>query len=142
MIHTLRTFRSSRKLLTSYMESFVKEPTIDWLFSARSRNPDESLSSSDSDWEPLVRVKIAEQKLAGANPKDLFAKDLEVGQVARYTAYMDGYMNLLKGVRQANIRARLPETGLTVEQQVQCLIDMATDPALLGIQFTGFDPWI
>ncbi|KAG4076213.1 hypothetical protein HA402_014762 [Bradysia odoriphaga] len=96
----------------------------------------------DSDWEPLVRVKIAEQKLAGANPKDLFAKDLKVGQVARYTAYMNGYMNLLKGVEQANIRARLPETGLTVEQQVQCLIDMATDPALLGITFTGFDPWI
>ncbi|KAG4073019.1 hypothetical protein HA402_009438 [Bradysia odoriphaga] len=142
MIHTLRTFRSSRKLLTSYMESFVKEPTIYWLFSARSRNPDESLSSSDSDWEPLVRVKIAEQKLAGANPKDLFAEDLKVGQVARYTAYMNGYLNLLKGVGQANIRARLPEAGLTVEQQVQCLIDMATDPALLGITFSGFNPWI
>ncbi|KAG4079582.1 hypothetical protein HA402_014371 [Bradysia odoriphaga] len=142
MIHTLRTFRSSRKLLTSYMESFVKEPTIDWLFSARTRNPDESISSSDSDWEPLMRVKIAERKLAGANPKDLFAEDLRAGQVARYPNYMEGYLNFLNGHQQHNIRARLPETGLTVEEQVQCLIDMATDPALLGIIFFGFQPWI
>lgn len=46
MVHTLRTFRSSKKLLTSYMESFVKEPTIDWLYSARVRNPNDSISST------------------------------------------------------------------------------------------------
>lgn len=49
MVHTLRTFRSSKKLLTSYMESFVKEPTIDWLYSARARNPDDSISSTGND---------------------------------------------------------------------------------------------
>ncbi|XP_037038023.1 DNA-dependent protein kinase catalytic subunit-like isoform X2 [Bradysia coprophila] len=142
MIHTLRTFRSSRKLLTSYMESFVKEPTIDWLHSARAHNPDESISSSDSDWEPLMRIRIAERKLAGANPKDLFAEDLRAGQVARFPKYMEGYLKFLNGHQQHNIRARLPETDLTVEEQVQCLIDMATDPALLGILFFGFQPWI
>lgn len=59
-----------------------------------------------------------------------------------FPKYMAGYLALLNGHQQHNIRARLSENGLTVEEQVQCLIDMATDPALLGIQFHGFQPWI
>lgn len=59
-----------------------------------------------------------------------------------YPNYMTGYLNLLNGHQQHNIRARFPENGLTVEEQVQCLIDMAIDPALLGVQFHGFQPWI
>lgn len=63
MVHTLRTFRTSKKLLTSYMESFVKEPTIDWLHSARARDPDDSVSSSGNLnlilSRRFVRVKFA-----------------------------------------------------------------------------------
>lgn len=55
---------------------------------------------------------------------------------------MAGYLDLLNGHQQHNVRARLSEDGLTVEEQVQCLTDMATDPALLGIQYYGFQPWI
>lgn len=55
---------------------------------------------------------------------------------------MAGYLELLNGQQQHNIRARLAENDLTVEEQVHCLIDMATDPALLGILFYGFQPWI
>ncbi len=38
----------------------------------------------DSDWEPAMRIKIAERKLCGANPKHLFAEELRSGQIARY----------------------------------------------------------
>ncbi|KAJ6648931.1 DNA-dependent protein kinase catalytic subunit [Pseudolycoriella hygida] len=142
MVHTLRTFKSSKKLLTSYMESFVKEPTIDWLYSAKSRNPNDSVSSSDSDWEPAMRIKIAERKLSGANPKDIFAEELSTGHIRNFPNYMAAYMDLLKGHPQHNIRTRFPRKDLSVEEQVQCLIDLAADPALLGIQFYGFQPWI
>ena len=38
MIHTLRCFKNSKKLLMACMEVFVKEPTLDWLESARNYN--------------------------------------------------------------------------------------------------------
>lgn len=38
------------------MESFVKEPTIDWLHSARVRNPDDSISSTGNNWFILTLI--------------------------------------------------------------------------------------
>lgn len=37
----------------------------------------------DSDWEPAIRIKIAERKLSGANPKDIFGQELRAGQIRK-----------------------------------------------------------
>ena len=39
-------------------------------------------------------------------------------------------------------RAMLPNTGLSVEQQVAALIDQATDPNILGRTWVGWEPWM
>lgn len=39
-------------------------------------------------------------------------------------------------------RAKLPASGLSVEQQVQCLIEQASDPNLLGRTWLGWEPWM
>jgi len=41
-----------------------------------------------------------------------------------------------------SVRATLPRTGLTVDQQVDCLVDHATDPNILGRAFVGLEPWM
>lgn len=41
-----------------------------------------------------------------------------------------------------NVRAKLPETSLTVEQQVSALIDQATDSNILGRVWIGWEPWM
>ena len=46
------------------------------------------------------------------------------------------------GSKQHNIRSRLANENLTVEEQINCLNDMATDPYILGISFSGFESWI
>ena len=46
------------------------------------------------------------------------------------------------GTEEHNVRARLPALGLTVEQQVACLLDQATDPNLLGRVWGGWEPWV
>lgn len=81
MVHTLNALRHNRKLLMACMEVFVNEPTIDWLESANRMNQinDESISSTDSVWEPKKRIAIADKKLKGANPTNLVADDLENG---------------------------------------------------------------
>lgn len=46
------------------------------------------------------------------------------------------------GDKSVNIRAREPENGLSVETQVDCLIDQATDANILGRTYQGWDPWV
>lgn len=48
-------------------------------------------------------------------------------------------MKLLRGTDR--FRHKLPETGLSVEDQVECLIDIANDPAILGVLYHGTRPW-
>lgn len=47
-----------------------------------------------------------------------------------------------RGQESHNIRARHKEKDLSVEEQVECLIDQATDPNILGRVWVGWEPWI
>ncbi len=49
---------------------------------------------------------------------------------------------VLMGDKQLDIRARLPESNLTVEQQVACLLNQATDPNILGRVYWGWESWM
>lgn len=101
-----------------------------------------SIVLTDERWEPAYRIAVARRKLAGGNPRTIFADDLSSGKIAAYPDYLAGYLRLLEGDRQHNVRSRLAADGLSADEQVQCLLDMATDPALLGISWTGMQPWI
>lgn len=52
------------------------------------------------------------------------------------------YCRTLLGDPQHNIRARLPEDNLTTRQQVECLIDLATDYDVLAKTYVGWEPWM
>ena len=57
-------------------------------------------------------------------------------------AHFKYYEKLLMGDRADNVRATLPSSGLTVDQQVDCLVDLATDPNILGRFWAGWEPWM
>ena len=40
-----------------------------------------------------------------------------------------------------SLRRTLPHAGLSLEQQVDCLVEQATDPCVLGWSFGGWRPW-
>ena len=48
----------------------------------------------------------------------------------------------LIGNKTSNIRARVGEKCASVEEQVDCLIDHATDPNILGRTYHGWEPWV
>lgn len=45
MIHSLHCFKTSKKLLMACMDVFVREPSIDWLISARKNSSNETTIS-------------------------------------------------------------------------------------------------
>lgn len=54
----------------------------------------------------------------------------------------EDYMAVARGNKDYNIRAQEPESGLSEEAQVKCLIDQATDPNILGRTWEGWEPWM
>lgn len=53
-----------------------------------------------------------------------------------------GMQSVVLGTPEHNVRARVAAAGLSVENQVDCLIDQATDPNVLGRVWAGWEPWV
>ncbi len=140
MIHTLRCFRNVSDTIVICLEIFTKEPTIDWLNESKKK----FVALEDNDvlvWDPETRVKLSERKLLGANPRKITEEELSSGMVASDPNVLNVYLKILNGEKGKNIRAELPDDKLSVDQQVSCLVDLATDNYVLGSTYFGWDPW-
>lgn len=136
MIHTMRCLRSHSKAILSCLEMFVNEPTMDW--QQQSKNISKSMKT---EWNPEARIKFVERKLNGDNPLKIIKDELSVSATAANPDNLYRYENLVDGEIKC-LRRKLPENNLNVDDQVSCLIEMATDKALLAMVYLGWDPWV
>ncbi|XP_029779032.1 DNA-dependent protein kinase catalytic subunit [Suricata suricatta] len=145
MVHALRAFRSHSDLLTNTMDVFVKDPSFDWKnFEQKMLKKGGSwiqeINVTEKNWYPRQKIHYAKRKLAGANPAVITCDELLLGH-ENVLAFGD-YVAVARGSKDHNIRARQPESGLSEEAQVECLIDQATDPNILGRAWIGWEPWM
>ena len=68
-------------------------------------------------------------------------EELALGTHNRHAEYKN-ILQFVSGDKTTDIRARLPDAGLTPEQQVACLLNQATDPNILGRVYAGWEPWV
>ncbi|XP_008824672.1 DNA-dependent protein kinase catalytic subunit [Nannospalax galili] len=145
MVHSLRAFRSSAGLLTNAMDVFVKEPSFDWKnfeqkMLIKGGSWIQEVNVTEKNWYPRQKICYAKRKLAGANPAVITCAELLLGHES--SPAFGSYTAVARGSKDHNIRAREPESGLSEETQVKCLIDQATDPNILGRTWEGWEPWI
>ncbi|XP_037658373.1 DNA-dependent protein kinase catalytic subunit [Choloepus didactylus] len=145
MVHALRAFRSDPDLLINTMDVFVKEPSFDWKnFEQRMLKTGGSwiqeINVTEKNWYPRQKINYANRKLAGANPAVITCDELRLGH-GEEPAFGD-YVAVARGSKDHNVRAQEPESGLSEEIQVKCLIDQATDPNILGRTWVGWEPWM
>ncbi|XP_062849596.1 DNA-dependent protein kinase catalytic subunit [Trichomycterus rosablanca] len=145
MVHSLRAFRDKPDHLLNTMDVFVKEPSLDWKNFAvkqlkKGGSWTESVNTEEINWYPLQKINFAHRKLEGANPSVITSEELQLGFEKDPT--FKGMLDAARGSEEHNIRARLGEKDLRVEEQVDCLIDQATDANLLGKTWVGWEPWI
>ncbi|KAM6458275.1 DNA-dependent protein kinase catalytic subunit isoform 2-T2 [Liasis olivaceus] len=145
MVHSLRAYRINQDVLINTMDIFVKEPSLDWKnFELKQLRKGgtwtKEINTDEVNWYPLQKVKSARRKLAGANPAVITCDELRLGH-EKSEAFRE-YLSVAQGSKQFNIRAREPEDDLTEEVQVNCLIDQATDPNILGRAWEGWEPWM
>nr|XP_057916892.1 DNA-dependent protein kinase catalytic subunit isoform X2 [Doryrhamphus excisus] len=144
MVHSLRAYRNEPDLLLNTMDVFVKEPSLDWKnFEMKQLKKGgtwtESVDTKEINWYPLQKVSFARRKLEGANPATITSEELKLG-FEKDSAFQ-GLQSVALGTADHNIRAALPPAGLTVEKQVDCLLDQATDHNVLGRVWAGWEPW-
>ncbi|XP_023253861.1 DNA-dependent protein kinase catalytic subunit [Seriola lalandi dorsalis] len=145
MVHSLRAYRAEPDLLLNTMDVFVKEPSLDWKnFELKQLKKGgtwtESVNTKEINWYPLQKVDFARRKLEGANPAAITSEELKLG-FEKDLAFA-GMQSVALGTAEHNIRAKLPAAGLSVEKQVDCLLDQAMDPNVLGRVWVGWEPWI
>jgi DNA-dependent protein kinase catalytic subunit len=89
-----------------------------------------------------LKVENAQHKLELWNPAEITIAELwsSVHANKPYTGVLEA---IIRGDPQRNARARVPgKVCRTVQEQVDCLIDQATDPNLLGRIYVGWQPWV
>ncbi|EDQ84433.1 uncharacterized protein MONBRDRAFT_30238 [Monosiga brevicollis MX1] len=141
MCHVLTALKARRSDLLAVIQIFATEPTLDWQQNAKKvikQEEGEELQVENYATRNLERLRL---KLSGCHPAAIMAE--EVADSRHIAAYRSKVQEVVWGSRRdQDLRATLPtEVALTVEQQVDALLDQATDPNLLGRSWVGWDPY-
>ena len=151
MLHVLNSLHQQPDLLMNTMEVFLKEPLIDWAADiTQSTGIPEEVAT---DWISRNRVNCAKLKLQAVDPVEIMCTELQQRKAMKHlqkhpaaprpNSVVD-VMSQLYGtdpnVDLLSKDAHISAVGVT--QQVDRLIDMATNPSLLLRQFEGFASWV
>jgi len=145
MTYTLSALQrpESKDILLNVMDVFVKEPLLDWqkLATRLAKEQRGTGKKEQQTWFPRKKVEIAKLKLEGVNPAVITCAEIKES-VHGGTPHETALINIVKGDPKFNIRARVGEKCASAKEQVECLIDQATDANILGRTWAGWAPWI
>lgn len=57
-------------------------------------------------------------------------------------SYLDAMVKVAKGDKRHDIRANVGSTCQDTNEQVKCLINLATDKSVLGVMWSGWSPYL
>jgi len=167
----MKVLHEHREVLHGVMDIFLREPLLDWrqemMPTRRAKlgyplqkgvitdatlscttindesNEDAGANQGIIDIEARhIRLKVtyAQRKLSLHNPTAVMLAELK----ARHSGqrHYKGLEQVVMGEPNYNQRAQCSATCGSVEQQVDLLLDQATDPNILAKTWQGWSPWI
>lgn len=140
MIFAMKALKAERHIITDTCEVFIRDPLIDWIKIAKTKvNNQSSQSIEDLDMYPKEKLEVVHNKLIGINPVSIMISELQLTKHSRENYYR----NLEAIVRGDHHRPRASMGAgiLPLCEQVDALIDMATDPDILGRTWSGWAPY-
>ncbi|KAH9256771.1 hypothetical protein BASA81_005065 [Batrachochytrium salamandrivorans] len=153
MIHVMTALREKKDMIMTALDIFVKEPLIEWQkfaisqYKRKASRTEPSTESSGMDtntlgelkWYPQQKLEIAARKLMGEHPSHIQATELRWGHATK--PYVSQACEVLLGTKNNSHRSRVGVRCESIREQVQCLIDQATDPNVLGRAWRGWVSW-
>jgi len=154
MIHALSALRQKKNVVLDCCEIFVKEPLLDWVKVARAKasfSHVEPVSGSiysqqdleELSWYPKKKLEFVRDKLEGKSSSLIMIEELKDTRHIKQ-GYIKKVNEIISGRPGINIRYDLSKEKefLDVEEQVNCLIDHARDPNILGRTWIGWSPFV
>jgi DNA-dependent protein kinase catalytic subunit len=91
----------------------------------------------------VQRLAVVDAKLRGGNSAALTMRDLETSTNAavKKAEVFESLRDVVMGP-QGSLRRSMAESGLTADEQVDVLIEQATDPNVLGRTYQGWAPFL
>ncbi|KRY20767.1 DNA-dependent protein kinase catalytic subunit [Trichinella patagoniensis] len=157
MKYCLKAFRDSSYILLNTMDTFIKEPSLNWIVEVRRQigegRPlwkDEANLRDLFKWYPEEKISAAARKLRGDNPVIIMQDELMNSRQHLSSFPLHQIINCIYGKKDFSALTEeeqsaprgYPLQALTVEQQTSCLIEMATDPIILSRTWFGWEAWI
>eukprot|EP00123_Amoebidium_parasiticum_P007379 comp18080_c0_seq1/m.18697 comp18080_c0_seq1/g.18697 ORF comp18080_c0_seq1/g.18697 comp18080_c0_seq1/m.18697 type:complete len:745 (-) comp18080_c0_seq1:259-2493(-) len=142
MVAALRAMQAKRQLLLRVMHVFVNEPLLEWEAEAQKTAQNQG-ERSDTSWYPKEKLSVVQMKLQRTNPTLITCRELELG--AKKSTTKQKTLPMIKKIVQGDVTTTRSQVGpvcASVEQQVDCLIEMATDPNILGRCWHGWEAWM
>ena len=148
MINVLKELKIHKDSILNALDIFVKEPLAGWSEKAaeqicfpESADQDDVANESilTPEWYPLRKLDIARRKLNGENPSKLLIEELKSAHSKK--EWLGKIVEAVVGVEELNIRATVGDI-ISLADQVDSLIDLATDKSILGRAWIGWSPWM
>jgi len=133
--------QQSKDVLLNTMDIFITEPLVDWEKLARRLQVIQEGEGNASSWFPEQKLRIVTRKLERDNPADILIDELRTSVHGRSPA-LKHLENIVTGVEGINVRTQFRGTCPSTAEQVACLVDLATDPNILGRMYAGWAAWI
>lgn len=143
MTYALQAFKDNSDLLLNTMNVFVAEPLLDWRKNARKIIKDQQGETEDTIdvWFPQKKMEIVKKKLFTHNPAYITLQELTEGIHGNKEKLISNVSKILLGPKDS-FRSNQPKVCKSISDQVECLIEQATDPNILGRTWTGWAPYV
>ena len=155
MRHALYALRRNQNLILDTCEIFVREPLLEWVKEAQNQNYNEdskenlknfdhSKNKADKvEWYPQQKIDRMKDKLVGKNSARVMMKELSTSPHSK-KEYFSKIKAALVGPKEGYRYKILKQKKhcLEVEEQVDFLIEHATDPDILGRLWIGWSPYV
>ena len=135
MVSCLQALVESKDVLLAAVEAFVKEPTQDWIEFATKQ--EKSASDEKVEVYSTERIELITQKLSGVNP--CVISEWAIDKNRRVDCKTKRFLTEVV-FGENDVRSALPRYELTVPQQVDVLLALASDPNILGRTYFGWSP--
>ena len=156
MKHALYALRRNQTMILDTCEIFIKEPLLEWIKEAQHQNYNnegekESLNQKEVinkleekiEWYPQKKIDRMKDKLEGKNSAQVMMREL-TDSIHYQKDYFSQLKNALVGPKDG-LRFKIlkqKKRCLEVEDQIDFLIDHATDPNILGRLWIGWSSYV
>eukprot|EP00160_Parvularia_atlantis_P021198 Unigene9084_Nuclearia_a/m.27779 Unigene9084_Nuclearia_a/g.27779 ORF Unigene9084_Nuclearia_a/g.27779 Unigene9084_Nuclearia_a/m.27779 type:complete len:1010 (+) Unigene9084_Nuclearia_a:3301-6330(+) len=149
MVQSLAALQQAKERLLNAMDVFLKDPLMDWKKELRKMEASVGAAkgagkaSSGIAQYAAGKLRLARMKLERANPVAVMEQELAKNHQPAVVQNMEHIKRVLAGTPGVNERARREYRAVCPDAwaQVSCLIDLATDPAILARCWQGLAPW-